>query len=505
MASKIQLRRDTTANWESADPVLSEGEIGWDTTLKQGKVGDGVSLWSELEYTVATPGGGDVVVVSEDTQVDIGATGDFATLTEAFAFYDNAVIANGVFVTLNVLADEVLTETVVLRGKNFSQFIITSGEPDNMIKFEVATPYTLNFAGADFGPDLYVPIVCIDNCVGPILNAGIHHSAEVVTNSVAFVVVGGSSITIGNAVDTPIVFRNCKHGPLVSQSSKVVTRSPVFIYTTVEVGGGATFSGVTVEDGSVWESLINYFYGSYPDLNIGFAPEPLVGETIQPYEYAINLYSSANLKVGVLKANGVFGILYSEVSCHTEICEAQLHPSNDSTLLFASYNNSDTDINSAVVFLSNITTYLEVALALFDCCNARFGSLAFVGDGAPSQVGTIVALDTGCSAVINGVALDDFDAVTIADAIPFVINSSKLRLGTQNLPFVVGDDLSTENMLAATNGSEIHAPNWTLQRGSSEQALDIYIADGSYVNISGGTGGSNVTPNTISSDGILIK
>jgi len=48
MAYKIQFRRDTAANWESVNPVLSEGEVGHDLTNGIFKLGDGVSNWQSL-------------------------------------------------------------------------------------------------------------------------------------------------------------------------------------------------------------------------------------------------------------------------------------------------------------------------------------------------------------------------------------------------------------------------------------------------------------------------
>jgi len=52
MATRIQVRRGSTSDWNSADPILNEGEIGYNTTLGQIKIGDGESLWSELYYVV---------------------------------------------------------------------------------------------------------------------------------------------------------------------------------------------------------------------------------------------------------------------------------------------------------------------------------------------------------------------------------------------------------------------------------------------------------------------
>jgi hypothetical protein len=49
---KMQLRRGTTAEWATADPVLDLGEMGFDTTLKQIKIGDGATAWSVLAWAL---------------------------------------------------------------------------------------------------------------------------------------------------------------------------------------------------------------------------------------------------------------------------------------------------------------------------------------------------------------------------------------------------------------------------------------------------------------------
>lgn len=50
MAAQIQLRRDTTANWNATNPVLASGEIGVNTDTNQFKIGDGVLTWGALSY-----------------------------------------------------------------------------------------------------------------------------------------------------------------------------------------------------------------------------------------------------------------------------------------------------------------------------------------------------------------------------------------------------------------------------------------------------------------------
>lgn len=48
--TRIQLRRDTAANWESVNPVLAEGEIGIDLTNNKFKIGNGVDTYTSLPY-----------------------------------------------------------------------------------------------------------------------------------------------------------------------------------------------------------------------------------------------------------------------------------------------------------------------------------------------------------------------------------------------------------------------------------------------------------------------
>lgn len=55
MATLIQLRRDTAANWSSNNPILSSGEIGIATDLQQFKIGNSASSWNQLEYVNAIP------------------------------------------------------------------------------------------------------------------------------------------------------------------------------------------------------------------------------------------------------------------------------------------------------------------------------------------------------------------------------------------------------------------------------------------------------------------
>jgi hypothetical protein len=52
MGVRIQLRRDTAANWISTNPILANGETGIETDTRKFKFGNGISRWNQLAYAV---------------------------------------------------------------------------------------------------------------------------------------------------------------------------------------------------------------------------------------------------------------------------------------------------------------------------------------------------------------------------------------------------------------------------------------------------------------------
>ena len=47
---RIQIRRDIALNWSTKNPILLQGEVGFDMTNNNIKIGDGVTPWNELAY-----------------------------------------------------------------------------------------------------------------------------------------------------------------------------------------------------------------------------------------------------------------------------------------------------------------------------------------------------------------------------------------------------------------------------------------------------------------------
>jgi len=97
MATKIQVRRDTAANWTSADTVLSAGEFGWESDTGYMKIGDGTTAWTSLAYF--TPSGAD-----DNTTYDLAAAagggGAVVSLTGSDATSDDVTFAAGTRITV---------------------------------------------------------------------------------------------------------------------------------------------------------------------------------------------------------------------------------------------------------------------------------------------------------------------------------------------------------------------------------------------------------------------
>lgn len=126
--TRIIHRHDTSTNWTSVNPTLSQGEFGVETDTGKFKIGDGQKAWNSLPYASSGGAGGSgTQITSADGSVEYGE----------LALGDTLAVENGV---LNANLDEIGNEVNTLAGR------VTSVEGEVAKKEDVITaikPITL--------------------------------------------------------------------------------------------------------------------------------------------------------------------------------------------------------------------------------------------------------------------------------------------------------------------------------------------------------------------------
>lgn len=130
MSVKIQFRKDTAANWTSANPTLLDGELGYETDTKYFKIGDGTTAWSSLAYI------NPVTATSTNTLTDKSVSLASNTVTGTLAQF-NAALTDADFATL--AGTETLTNKVYSGGT----LVSPHGTLANMEVFTTGTSWSV--------------------------------------------------------------------------------------------------------------------------------------------------------------------------------------------------------------------------------------------------------------------------------------------------------------------------------------------------------------------------
>ena len=85
MANIIKPRRDTAANWASVNPTLAAGEIGYDSTNKQFKIGTGSTAWTSLPFSTESPDGAQSKADTAESDAISSASADATTKVSTHA------------------------------------------------------------------------------------------------------------------------------------------------------------------------------------------------------------------------------------------------------------------------------------------------------------------------------------------------------------------------------------------------------------------------------------
>ena len=135
----IRLRRGTSVEWAASSDALSQGEMGFDTTIKKIKIGDGSTLWNGLSWTNITgadligTSGINISYASSSGVVTISVTG----LSSSYLSDFNSAVS-GLLPVKNIVAGT----NIAVSGNNGTFTISTNGLDTNAVKDVIGATIT---------------------------------------------------------------------------------------------------------------------------------------------------------------------------------------------------------------------------------------------------------------------------------------------------------------------------------------------------------------------------
>ena len=150
MATRMQQRRGTAAQWTSANPVLNAGEMGWESDTNKFKIGDGTNHWANLDYfsdinSTVNPAFGSSITfegaTANDFETTLAITDPTGDRTITLPDVTGTVITTGNLSDITNIG--VFSSTITMEGSTANDFELTlsAGDPtaDRTITFPDAT------------------------------------------------------------------------------------------------------------------------------------------------------------------------------------------------------------------------------------------------------------------------------------------------------------------------------------------------------------------------------
>jgi hypothetical protein len=245
MAVRIQLRRDTAANWTSNNPVLRQGEIGIETDTFKMKVGNGSSTWAQITQYMNIVPDGNLTIDDYIPTSDIGAENGVVGLSSS-----NAIIPGS---------------SIILEGStaNSHETTLTVTDPteDRTITFPNATgtvalaENVAALSGATFTGNISVPTaITFEGATANDFETTIQVTDPTADRTITIPDVGGTLVTTG---DTGSVTNTMLAGSIANDklagsiANDKLSNSAITINgTSTSLGGSRTLGTDDVSEGT---------------------------------------------------------------------------------------------------------------------------------------------------------------------------------------------------------------------------------------------------------------
>ena len=231
MATRMQQRRGTAAQWTSADPILAAGEIGFETDTSQFKIGDGTNHWSDLSYF--------------KNLEDLGGTlDDYIPLTQKEAANGVATLdANG-YIPVSQLANILGDAPAILDTLEEIAAAIEDpqGLVDGKISFAIATEVDNRDAAIVTAVD--AEVIARDQAISTAI--GTHSSDTTSVHGIADTTVLATNSSVDSAISAHDLDTTNVHG--ISDTAALATKSGVETLTNKTISAADNTVTVNLSD-----------------------------------------------------------------------------------------------------------------------------------------------------------------------------------------------------------------------------------------------------------------
>lgn len=434
MADRIQIRRDTAANWTSANPVLAVGELGFETDTLKLKIGDGSTAWSSLSYALDATSyatAADITTAIDDLVAS--APGTLDTLNElAAALGDDANFSNTVTTSLATKANSADLATVATSGA-YSDLTGTPTIPSVLTDLSITDGTAGQVLSAD-GDGTYTFIDAASGGGGSFeatASGAISDGDPVAINSDGTVSVVEETTTLSETKSDPVTFSTGQAKDIKStfdsNSNKVVVAysdTDNSGYVTVAVGTVAS-GDITFGTPVVAASINTNFFGIAFDSNENkIVVAYRDGTTLK---VVIGTVSGNSISFGsAVTADSGGNMTYSDVvfdSNSNKIVVGYRDGSNSNygTAVVGTVSGNSATFGTPVVFT---TTTIEWIRSTFDSNSNR---VVFVyRDATNSDRGRAVVGSVDGTSITFGTPVEFSTGATYKNSVTFDSNSNKV-------------------------------------------------------------------------------